>query len=263
MRFLGEDTPLKELLPKEFATAALALKPKVDGSRVMMQLSQPDAVRAVAVLANTIADRTGMPLRSSQRDNLAQIVTAMHNYLDAMGTFPANAIYSKAGKPLLSWRVALLPYLGQSKLYEQFKLDEPWDSPHNKALIAKMPKVYHSPKIKDARPGLTTYLAPINKAFIFTGTKDGVQIKDILDGTVNTAAIVDVSDEAGVIWTKPADLVVDEKEPWKGLLGHYPGFVLFGMADGSVKRVPRTAKASTIWALFTRAGGEVPPDLDR
>jgi hypothetical protein len=123
-----------------------------------------------------------------------------------------------------------------------------------------MPKVYRSPKIKDPQPGLTTYLAPINKAFIFTGTQEGLPIKEILDGTTHTAIVVDVNDETGVPWTKPADLVVDEKDPWKGLLGHYPGFVEFGMADGTVRRVPKTEKASTIWALFTRAGGETIKD---
>src|SRR5205823_5177427 len=98
-----------------------------------------------------------------------QILIAFHNYNDATGALPAHALYSKDGKPLLSWRVALLPYVGEEALYKQFKLDEAWDSPHNKRLIDRIPKVYRSPKIKDPRPGLTTYLAPINKAFIFTG----------------------------------------------------------------------------------------------
>jgi hypothetical protein len=264
VKFLGEDTPLKELLPREFETVAQALKPKVDRNRVVLQLRQPDAVRAISVLADTILDRIGMPQRSRQRDNLQQILIAVINYSDANGALPPHGVYSKAGKPLLSWRVAVLPYLGENALYREFKLDEPWDSPHNKKLIARMPKVFRSPKIKDPRPGLTTYLAPINKAFIFTGMKVGLRFpKDILDGTAYTALVVDVNDETGVIWTKPADLVVDEKDPWKGLLGHYPGFALFGMADGSVRQIPRTMKASTIWALFTRAGGEAITDLPR
>jgi hypothetical protein len=264
VKFLGEEKPLKDMLRGKFETAAKALKPKVSGSRVTLSLSQPGAMHAVALLCSSILERTARVERSSPGTNFQQILIAFYNYHDAIGTFPAHAIYSKDGKPLLSWRVALLPYVGENDLYKEFHLDEPWDSLHNKKLIARMPKVYRSPKIKDPRPGLTTYLAPINKAFVFTGTKEGIRFpKDIPDGTSHTAIIVDVNDETGVPWTKPADLIVDEKNPWKGLLGHYPSFVLVGMADGTVVPVPKTLKASTLWAIFTRAGGEVIPDLSK
>ena len=261
--FTGEEKPLRDLLAKEFAAAVKAMKPKVAGDLLTLQVSDPGAVRAVAAVAAGIEERTG-PLEPSPRSEyLKNILIAFHNYHDATGAFPAHAIYSKAGKPLLSWRVAILPYVEANDLYRQFHLDEPWDSPHNKTLIARMPKVYRSSRIKDKRPGLTTYLAPINKAFVFTGEKKGLQIKDITDGTSNTVVVVDVADEAGVIWTKPDDLVVNEKEPWKGLIGHYRGFVLVGMADGSVHRVSKTASGKTLWALFTRAGGEVIPNLSK
>jgi hypothetical protein len=262
MTFLGEDRPLKDLPGSDFTTASGALKPTVTGSRVTLQVSAPDAVRALTALGEAVVGRTRGVERS--RSDLKEILLALHGYNGATGTFPPHAIYGKDGKALLSWRVAILPYLGEEALYKQFKLDEPWDSPHNKKLIARMPRVYRSPRIRDRRPGLTTYLAPINKEFVFTGTKEGVRLpRDIPDGTSRTAVVVDVNDETGVLWTKPADLVVDQKDPWKGLLGHYPAFVLAGLADGTVRRVPKTVPASTIWALFTRAGGEVFPDLPR
>jgi hypothetical protein len=257
MKFLGEDRPLKELLPREFAAASRAIKPKLMGSRVTLEVSAPEAVRALVGLADAIKARTMGVERSGS--NLKEVLVALHGYLDATGTLPPHALYSKAGRPLLSWRVALLPYVGEAALYKEFRLDEPWDSEHNKKLIARIPKVYRSPKIKDSRPGLTTYLAPINKDFVFTGTSKGLRLKDISDGTSNTVVVIDVSDETGVPWTKPADLVVNKKDPWKGLLGHYPGFVLVGMADGSVLRLPKTVKGGTLWALLTRAGGEVVP----
>ncbi len=79
-------------------------------------------------------------------NNLKQIGLAMHNYESTFGTFPPAYIADKAtGKPLLSWRVAILPFLEQDALYKQFHLDEPWDSAHNKTLIARMPPVYRSP----------------------------------------------------------------------------------------------------------------------
>ena len=41
--------------------------------------------------------------------------------------------------------MAILPFLEQQALYSKFKLDEPWDSPHNKALISEMPPTYLCP----------------------------------------------------------------------------------------------------------------------
>ncbi len=70
----------------------------------------------------------------------------MHNYHATNGSLPKPAITGKDGKPLLSWRVAILPFIEQQPLYNKFKLDEPWDSPNNKALIKEMPPVYICPE---------------------------------------------------------------------------------------------------------------------
>jgi Protein of unknown function (DUF1559) len=91
------------------------------------------------------------------RENLKHIALAFHNYVDVMGALPPSAIYSADGTtPLLSWRVALLPYLDEGELYRQFKLDQPWDSPHNKKLLAKMPAVFRVPGLQ-ARDAATTF----------------------------------------------------------------------------------------------------------
>ena len=66
-------------------------------------------------------------------NNLKQIGLAMHNYASASDAFPKPAITGEQGKAILRLRVAVLPYIQQQGLYEKFKLDEPWDSPHNKA----------------------------------------------------------------------------------------------------------------------------------
>src|SRR5262249_3382628 len=81
------------------------------------------------------------------KNNLRQIGIAMNNCDAQSGQLPPGAIYSKDGKPLLSWRVALLPYLesGDPTLYGRFHLDEPWDSPHNIKLLNEMPAVYRAP----------------------------------------------------------------------------------------------------------------------
>src|ERR1700676_2683340 len=70
----------------------------------------------------------------------------MLNYKDREEGLPPHALYGKEGAPLLSWRVLVLPYLEQEDLFKQFRLDEPWDSPHNLALLPKMPEVYAAPE---------------------------------------------------------------------------------------------------------------------
>ena len=86
-------------------------------------------------------------------NNLKQVGLAMYNYREAHGRFPAPAIQGPDGKPLLSWRVAILPYLSENELYQSFKLDEPWDSPHNKPLLERMPQLFAPPRPPGQAPG--------------------------------------------------------------------------------------------------------------
>src|SRR5260370_27351325 len=94
---------------------------------------------------------------------LHQISNAMHNYVKDHGDLPPAVAYDKDGKPLYSWRVLLLPYLKEQSLYAQFKLDEPWDSPNNRPLLAKMPQVYMPPWIHKCEEPLATHY------LVFTG----------------------------------------------------------------------------------------------
>ena len=119
------------------------------------------------------------------------------------------ATYGPDGLPTLSWRVALLPYLGEETLYRQFHQDEPWDSPHNKALAARMPAVFETP-VSPAPPGQTRIRGFAGKGTIFDGQK-GVRFADIWDGTSNTL-LVAIADEA-TPWTKPGELLFVEGAP--------------------------------------------------
>ncbi len=129
-------------------------------------------------------------------NNLKQIGLAMHNYHATNGSFPPAYTVDKDGKPLLSWRVLILPFLEQEALYKEFHLDEPWDSPHNKPLIERMPTSYVCPSESDRRVdrGKTTYLTPRGKATIFPGP-EGIKIQKITDGSSNTIFAVDAPSE--------------------------------------------------------------------
>ena len=201
-----------------------------------------------------------IPLRQAARkaqmsNHLKQIGLALHSYHDSYGTFPAAASYDKDGKPLLSWRVHLLPFLEQEALYRQFKLDEPWDSPHNKKLLAKMPAVYALPGVRPKIEGGTVMQGFVGKGAFFEG-KRGLRFSNITDGTSNTFMIVEAGQE--VPWTKPEELPFDpEAKQLPKLGGTFEGgfHVVFG--DGSVRFIKHTTKLETLKAFITRNGGEV------
>ncbi len=194
--------------------------------------------------------------RSQCVNDLKQIGLALHNYHDVNGSFPAAAIVGKGGKPLLSWRVAILPFIEEQELYNQFHLDEPWDSPHNKTLIARIPNAYNCPSRTPAAAGTTTYKAFVGGGALFDPTKT-VGIQQVTDGTSNTLAVVE--GKTPVIWTKPEDITFDPKAK-PSLLdagSNHPGGFNALMADGSVRFIKLTINLQTFWALITRAGGEV------
>src|SRR5262249_10846274 len=138
--------------------------------------------------AENASSRRTAPTRDEVQcqNNLRQIGLALHNYHDAYGNFPPQASFDKSGKPLLSWRVHILPFLEQEELDREFHLDEPWDSDHNKKLIDRMPPIYRCPKQKLKESGKTTYLAPVGEKAIFSGGQKGMRLSDVIDGTSNT-----------------------------------------------------------------------------
>jgi hypothetical protein len=192
-------------------------------------------------------------------NNLKLIGLAIHNYHDTYGRFPPAAILDKQKKPLLSWRVQLLPFLENNDLYQQFHLEEPWDSEHNKKLIARIPRVFQSPNRELTKAGKTTFLAPLGEKTLFPTDFSKVTFASVMDGTSNTIMIVDSDDDHASIWTKPEDLNYDPDKPFAGLKGHHKGQILSLFADGSVHASRDTMAKETIQALFTRNGGEVIP----
>jgi hypothetical protein len=173
--------------------------------------------------------------RTYTADSLKQLALAIHFYHDVHKQLPTHAIYSKDGKPLLSWRVTVLPYVEQKALYQQFKLDEPWDSPHNIRLLEKMPKIY-APVRGEAPPNTTRYQ-------VFTGPKtpfkgrESVGFRDFAGGTSKTILIVEADEP--VPWTKPADLKVEPGSPLPPLGGLWGGQFYAAMGDGSVRFIAR------------------------
>ncbi|MBY0459672.1 MAG: DUF1559 domain-containing protein [Gemmataceae bacterium] len=242
---------------KAVLTAAKGAKFSIDGTETRMTASLPlKDLPLVTAYTATVKKLQEMQAVQQSANNLKQIGLALHNYLDTHNNFPPAAVCDKKGKPLLSWRVLILPYIEQEALYKEFKLDEPWDSDHNKKLIAKMPKVYAIPGAGEA--GQTHYRVFVGNGAGFDWLT-GVKITDITDGTSNTFMCVTAA--TAVPWTKPDELDYDaESDPAKLI-----GLVVNGKAqavmfDGSVRTLGKLPKKETLHALITRGGGEVIAD---
>jgi hypothetical protein len=193
--------------------------------------------------------------RTQGMNNLRMMGLALHNHHDVKGSLPAHANYSADGKPLLSWRVHILPYLEHNALYQQFNLDEPWDSEHNKQLIAQMPDVFKGQGV-NLEPGKTNYLAVVGEACAFNGTQDGLKIQDVTDGTSKTIAIVEADPDQAVEWTKPDDWEYNAEAPNAGLGHVHEGGWNAVLLDGSVRFISNTLDVNTLRAIMTRGGGE-------
>src|SRR5262249_35125672 len=88
--------------------------------------------------------------------SLKQIGLAIHTYHDVYGCLPPAVVRDKDGRPLYSWRVSLLPFVEEDRLFKEFKLDEPWDSPSNKRIAEKTPRPF-LPVLGSPEGGLTHY----------------------------------------------------------------------------------------------------------
>ena len=161
------------------------------------------------------------------------------------------------GKPLLSWRVHLLPYVEAADLYDEFHLDEPWDSEHNKKLIERMPDAYRNPNLPVAE-FKTNYLAVTGEGTAFGG-KQGTKFQDVIDGTANTIMVVEANADRAVIWSKPDDLKFDPQQPLAGLGDLRPGGFQALLMDGSVQFFAKTIDPGVLRALMTIAGSEAIP----
>lgn len=248
---------MQRYLRRMIDTLFAKLEPAREAHRVAIHVNADVGLAttsvAVGLLLPAVQAARAAARRAQTNNNLKMIALAMHNYHDAYRGFPDPAIRDKDGKPLLSWRVAILPFIEQQQLYEKFRLDEPWDSDHNRALIDQMPAVFNNPEL--AVKGKTNYLLVTGKGTGFEKPK--TTIAQIIDGTSNTIMAVEADASQAVEWTKPADWEFDSDNPLRGLGKFRPGIFLAAFFDGSVQSLSNTIDPNQLRALMTSQGGEV------
>ena len=206
------------------------------------------------------------------QNNMKLIGIAFHTFYEIFGHFPAvdsNGDPKNQGRTTgLSWRVYLLPYLEEHILFNQFKLDEPWDSPHNKKLISKMPAVFANPNSKNSREsGKTSMHVFVGKNNTPFGLHNGSvaigsKFSDIKDGTSHTLLAVVAGDDKAEFWTKPGGLPFDPKENPIDLLGKLPSDSFLALfCDSSVRPISTEISSETLRNLIQHNDGKAPGEI--
>lgn len=207
--------------------------------------------------------------RTRATNNLKNVLLASHNYHEIYESFPVHDetdYLDEDGRPFLSWRVHLLALLDEEEqaLYNEFHLDEPWDSEHNIELLERMPAIYADPfgEVEDAT---LTRVVRFDVAADWAPFPSGVggPIEDFAhDGLSNTIYCIVAGADKAVPWTKPEDLTIDLEQPVVPQLGKFSGeSIIVGLADGAVLRVPVTVDDEVFLNLLNPTDGNGIPDV--
>lgn len=239
-----------------------AIKTEVKQSELQISYDM-NSKTMMPLMASSIEKVRTAADRMLSASNMRQLLIAMHNYHGDYNYLPP-AVSMKNGKPLHSWRVHILPYIEQDNLYKQLKMDEPWDSDHNKKVFESvpMPKMFAHPGKRDGDTKKTYYKVFISqadkqpRAGFRPGSKLTLGQLAVQDGTSNTMAMI----EAGppVLWYQPVDIEFEATaalpkmiSPWKN------NEVSVTFFDGSTRRIWLGQNEDVLKACITANGNEV------
>jgi hypothetical protein len=178
----------------------------------------------------------------------------MREYHNVYGHFPPASVMGPDGKTPHSWRVALLPFLGEEQLYRKYDQNQPWDSEYNKKLLKKMPAAFRGDWRRsnndEEEPTNSRYYVLVGRGTVFEGPQ-GVKIQDITDGTSSTALIVGANRD--IPWTKPEDIPFDPDKPVPDL--GFRGYLSVAFADGAIWAVQKDHVKNQLKWLIMRNDG--------
>jgi len=219
----------------------------------------------LALLPSMIGAARESHRRSQCVDNLERIGEALHAYHEEWDCFPSAYVVGEDDRRMHSWRVLILPYLGEQALYRQYSFNEPWDSPDNLDVARRMPPVFRCPSDRQAGPSDTSYAMTVGPGAFSEGPTSTTS-EEIADRMESTVAVVETSGLA-IRWTEPRDLdtetmtyVINDTAAI-GPISRHPNGADFLFADGKVLWLddPTVFEGTTpemLRGLITRAGGE-------
>jgi hypothetical protein len=225
---------------------------------VAQQKEAQNKQRALAASTNP-ADR-----KTVSQNNLRQIALAIHNYHDTYKQFPAAVQVGPKDVPH-SWRVTILPFMGQQELFDKYRQDEPWDSLHNRALLPEMPDTYRAPSapreiVETVYVGFTPTTPYDSRRpepwMPLLGGTHSLRLADVLDGTSQTVLLVE--SKTDIAWTQPQDLPISAASPVPEMGGIHEGGFYAALVDGRVTFVPESYDREMLRrALMPRDGEPV------
>lgn len=139
--------------------------------------------------------------------NMQKVGRAMLAFHGDKGCFPLYMTEQDSqGNYPHSWRVQILPYLGETALYRQIHLNEPWDSPWNRQFHNRMPAIFKNPNRK-LPTGFTTYSVITGKETLFSANQS-CSLEDVTKKIDDVLLIVE---RTPVCWMNPEADIPTEK----------------------------------------------------
>lgn len=213
----------------------------------------------VAALAYSVSS-SGSAHRAACETHLSQISLALQEYHDQHGSFPPAYTLGPDGQPWHSWRVLILPQLGEEALYQEYDFDEPWNSDHNRTLVGRMPAAFGCPA--SAGPtGITHYLAIVGERTVWPGPKNA-SVARIGDGAANMLQLMEIGD-SDVAWTEPRDLSVSGAWEAYQQPPPHPDGRHFSLCDGTVRFLKATISKDVLVRVINCARRQSMGPLDR
>ncbi len=208
----------------------------------------------VALLFPAVTAARNAAQNTMGSNQMKMIALAMHNYHSQFGQLPPAYTTDEQGKPLLSWRVALLPYIEAAHVANEIDPSKPWDAPENMAASQKMPAFFRAPNADpNVAPDMSTVFVVRADHSMFPG-KEALQFADIKDGISNTLMLIQLPNH-GVPWMKPEDLTPNEILKYAETI-QGAQVIHLGWGDGAVS-TSKSLDPDNFQAMVTIDGGEV------
>lgn len=161
-----------------------------------------------ALLMPAVTTARDAARRAQCQNNMRQIELALVQYESVEGHFPPAFVSDDNGNPMHSWRVLILPYLGEQALYDRYDFQLPWNSANNQAVTQSAPRIFQcSSDTSNAGTSNTNYVGVTGPNTAFPSDGRFVRVSDVADGVSNTAHVVEISG-AGIHWAQPTDLPI-------------------------------------------------------